>query len=164
MVLIRCWFLFHCKSPLSSADVWSGTLAGHKKLHILASHTSICDNSVEPRRFSFSQSYYDHITYGNEEIWLGLAEIDPYDLTDSVRSIDNRPHILMAPAKLDYSFPGHQESRVGRERIDDDDDLGSFPLLGQSYVLGGGLNLLEFCFKGPENFAKCIRRTNFNRL
>jgi len=161
---MRCWFLSHSELPPPRADVRGGTLVGHREPHTLASCTTICGSSVGSRQFSPSQPYCGDRTYGNEEIGLGLVEIDPHDLADSVSSIDQRPHVLVALAKLDYSLPRHQQSRVGRERIYDDDDLGSFPLLGESHILGGRLNLLEHCSKDPENLVKCVRRTDVNRL
>lgn len=108
MVLIRCWFLLRSELPPHCLDVAGGTLVGHKAPHTLASCITIYDSSIGSREFSPSQLCCDDRTYGNEEIWLGLVEIDSYDLTNRVRGIDQRPHVLVALAKLDYSFPRYK--------------------------------------------------------
>ena len=81
---------------------------GRKELNTLASRTAIYGSSVGKRWFSPSRSYCKNGTHRNEEVGLGFVEIDPQDLTDSVRGIDERPDLLVAFAKLDYSFPRHQ--------------------------------------------------------
>jgi hypothetical protein len=118
------------------------------------------DDSV----LNLNQPYCKSETHGDEEIGLGLVEIDPDDLTDSVCGIDQRPHVLLAFAKLDDSLPRYQYSRIGRECVNDDYDLGSLPPLGKSYITVGRLNFLESCLKSPENLVKGIRRNDIDRL
>ena len=108
MVLIRCWFLCAISYLCLVQMLCGGTSVGHKESHTLASRTTTYDNSVRPQRFSPGQSRCKNIAHGNEEIGLGLVEINPHDLADSVRGIDQRPYVLVSFAKLDYPFPGHQ--------------------------------------------------------
>ena len=59
---------------------------GRKELHFLASSTTICGNPVEPQWFSapLRPAHYKKTTHGDEKIGLGLFEINPDDLADSV--------------------------------------------------------------------------------
>lgn len=152
-------------SQPSRADIFGATSVGHKAPHFLASNTTICGSPVEPRLSSHpDQSYCNNETHGDEEIWLGLVEINLNDLTDSVCGIHQRPHVLLAFAKLDDSLPRYQYPWTGRERIYDDDNPGSLSLLSKSYIIAGRLDLLEPCLKSPENSVKGVRRNNIDRL
>ena len=83
-------------------------------------------------------------------------EIDSDDVTDSVCGVDQRPHILLGLAKSDDPFPRYQYSRVGRDRIHDDENFGPPALLHESHVLGGRLDFLKPRLKGFHNSVKGI--------
>ena len=114
--------------------------------------------------FSLNQQHRESGTHGDEEIRLGLVEIDSDDVTNSVRGVDQRPHVLLGLAKFDDPFPWYQYSRVGRDRIHDDENFGPPTLLRKSRVLGGRLDFLKTRLKGFQNSVKGIRRNDVNRL
>lgn len=160
-----CWFLLQHKSLLACEDVCDRlAFAERKEVHKLVLRTSTYGSSARPRWFSLSHPYHKNGTHRNPEIGLDLTEIYVHDLTESVCSIDQRPHILVAFAELDYPLPGHQKSRIRREGIYDNDYLRSFSLLRESHILGRRLNLVESCLEGLEDVVKRVGRNDFDSL
>lgn len=114
--------------------------------------------------FSSSSLFHESSAYGDEEIWLSLIEVDPHNLANGLRSIDQRPDVLVVFTELNHPLPRHQQSRGRRKRIHNDDDLGPLSKLCESHVLGGRLNLPEACLESPEHPFQSVRGTDGNRL